>query len=131
MTLQYDMTGKRIGKWTVLGRHLASGYRAMWTCQCVCGTIRPVNGVSLRSGISLSCGCFELKREKREAPVRKCSDCGKTKKAAEFNGVGVFAGNRCRTCKNAWLIEWRRLHPEYEKARNQRRTKTAREARNA
>lgn len=53
-----DMTGKRIGSWTVLHRDESAGYPARWICQCDCGTIRSVSGSSLRSGTSKCCGCI-------------------------------------------------------------------------
>ena len=50
--------GDRIGKWTILKedpeRHNRDVY---WICQCDCGTIKSVNGGSLRNGSSKSCGC--------------------------------------------------------------------------
>ena len=59
-----DLTGKRFGRWTVLGRapdHVCdSGYhQIMWNCRCDCGTEKAVRGKSLRYGISKSCGCLQ------------------------------------------------------------------------
>jgi hypothetical protein len=62
-----DMTGGKFGAWTVLSfsefrgesRQRGQGQRrAMWLCQCDCGTVRDVSGPSLRTGISKSCGCL-------------------------------------------------------------------------
>lgn len=54
-----DLTGRKIGRWTVAKR---DGYRGktaiMWLCECDCGTIRRVSGAALGSGKSLSCGCI-------------------------------------------------------------------------
>lgn len=61
------MTGQRFGKWTVLCRDFtvetnsSSGRVAYWICKCDCGNLRSVNGVSLRRGISKSCGCDAAK----------------------------------------------------------------------
>lgn len=57
-----DYTGKRFGRWTVLGvapNHITSGgYSvAMWDCLCDCGTRRAVRGNDLKRGKSVSCGC--------------------------------------------------------------------------
>lgn len=53
-----DVTGQKFGRWTVLGY---AGSRpkggARWLCRCDCGTKREVDGTSLRSGKSASCGC--------------------------------------------------------------------------
>lgn len=48
-----DITGKQFGEWKVLGKGTQKGY---WKCQCSCGNIKEVEGFSLRSGTSLSCG---------------------------------------------------------------------------
>jgi hypothetical protein len=58
-----DLTGQRFGRLTVL--HRASRQpdgRARWACQCVCGRESVVDGKSLRSGNTRSCGC--LSRDK-------------------------------------------------------------------
>jgi hypothetical protein len=58
-----DLVGQRFGRWTVLKRGPDKkswdgvGHPA-WICRCDCGTVRLVNGASLRRGISLSCGCY-------------------------------------------------------------------------
>lgn len=53
-----DLTGKRFGRWTVLERDYDSQKKNIyWKCRCDCGTERSVAGTSLRSGISVSCGC--------------------------------------------------------------------------
>ncbi len=36
--------------------------RAIWLCQCTCGTTKVANGVSLRRGITTSCGCYKRER---------------------------------------------------------------------
>jgi hypothetical protein len=59
-----DITGKRFGRWKVLGvfpGHYRPG-KARWVCRCNCGTLRIVIGTDLRRGKSKSCGC--LQREK-------------------------------------------------------------------
>lgn len=56
-----DMTGKRFGKLTVLGRAPKLPGRpseARWYCQCDCGSpIKSIRGNHLRSGAIKSCGC--------------------------------------------------------------------------
>lgn len=55
-----DLTNKRFGKWTVLHRfnnHNRHDKRTLWTCQCECGNIKNIDGYTLRTGQSLSCGC--------------------------------------------------------------------------
>lgn len=58
-----DLSGKRFGHWTVLQRDESNTRKNIyWVCQCDCGTIRSVAGTSLRSGISVSCGCEKDKK---------------------------------------------------------------------
>ena len=49
-----DLRGKKFGRWKVIKR---KGWR--WKCKCTCGTVRLVNGDSLRRGVSSSCGCLQ------------------------------------------------------------------------
>lgn len=54
-----DETGNCYGRWTVIKKagNNARGQR-VWACRCSCGTVKPVLGISLRSGNSESCGCL-------------------------------------------------------------------------
>ena len=53
-----DLTGKRYGRWTVIERAGYKGKDISWKCKCDCGTISEVQGNSLRSGGTMSCGCL-------------------------------------------------------------------------
>jgi len=50
-----DLVGRRFCKWTVLERALPKSLPAYWICKCDCGTIKRVQGGSLRNGASTSC----------------------------------------------------------------------------
>jgi hypothetical protein len=57
-----DLSGQKFGKWLVFRKvkkpdHL-KGSSAYYECQCDCGKIKIVKAASLRSGDSVSCGCF-------------------------------------------------------------------------
>ena len=56
-----EMIGKRFGNWTVLGfsKERTKKGRIRYYCRCDCGTERDVEGQTLRSGQSKSCGCRE------------------------------------------------------------------------
>ena len=58
MTNEIDMTGQKIGKWTVLYKADKKGASGIiyWHCQCDCGQEKDVSGLSLRQHRSLSCG---------------------------------------------------------------------------
>jgi hypothetical protein len=49
-----DLSGRRFGRWTVVG--YAQNQR--WACRCDCGRCADVLGGNLRAGGSQSCGCF-------------------------------------------------------------------------
>lgn len=54
-----DLSGKTFNRWTVLsfyGRDPKC--RAKWLCQCICGTVRAIDGNNLKTGQSKSCGCL-------------------------------------------------------------------------
>lgn len=63
-----DLTGETFGRLTVIER-AANDKRnhARWRCQCVCGNETVVAGYSLRSGATVSCGCYG--NERRTAAV--------------------------------------------------------------
>jgi hypothetical protein len=52
-----DLTGKRFGKWTVLGEAAKHPSRSnvFWTCICECGTQKLVNGSQLTRNLSHGC----------------------------------------------------------------------------
>jgi len=58
-TILIDLTGRQFGLLTVLGRadNSKSG-RLMWTCRCVCGTMKAIDGAALRGGLVRSCSCL-------------------------------------------------------------------------
>lgn len=65
-----DMTGKKIGRLTVIERDKMKGSpkgEAYWVCKCECGNIKSIAGSSLRRGRTRSCGC--LRYDKKPAPV--------------------------------------------------------------
>lgn len=66
-TTLIDMTGVRAGRWTVLHRaETRRGIGAAWVCQCDCGTVRVVDGHTLRRrAAGASCGCVKRPRTPR------------------------------------------------------------------
>lgn len=65
-----DLTGKRFGKLTVIKMtNKRAGNSPVWTCKCDCGTVKDVNGVDLKRGHALSCGCMKSKGEEKISVV--------------------------------------------------------------
>lgn len=56
-----DMTGKKIGRWTVikLDTEHPNKHDSRWICQCECGTVKSILGHQLRNGNTHSCGCLQ------------------------------------------------------------------------
>lgn len=55
-----DLTGQKFGRLTVIKRvENAKDRHASWLCKCDCGNEKIICGKSLRSGITLSCGCLK------------------------------------------------------------------------
>lgn len=52
-----DMTGKRVGRLTVVRRVGSSDKQALWLCRCDCGAEKVISGGTLRQGKTKSCGC--------------------------------------------------------------------------
>jgi hypothetical protein len=65
------LAGQYYGLWHILDRapNKPGTPGSRWLCKCRCGTIREVQGGSLRSGSSLSCGC--LRRRRIKAAITK------------------------------------------------------------
>lgn len=53
-----DITGNVYGRWTVLKRRSTKERRPYWICRCICGNEKAIEGQSLKSGRSKSCGCL-------------------------------------------------------------------------
>ena len=69
-----DLTGKRIGKLTVLNKSKQSGRHLYWDCICDCGKRITVKGDHLRQQNQLSCGCLASKGEEKIASILKEND---------------------------------------------------------
>jgi len=64
-----DLSGQKIGLWTVIGysKIQKNRSRIYWECRCVCGNIKKVEASSLRQQTSKSCGC----QRDKETSIRK------------------------------------------------------------
>ena len=63
MSAAIDETGHIYGRLTVIGKApITDTPHLHWLCQCECGTLRMVSGISLRKGATVSCGCYNLEQ---------------------------------------------------------------------
>lgn len=55
-----NITGQRFGRLIALGPIGKTIHGSLiWRCQCDCGSVKDIDGQSLRKGLSQSCGCFQ------------------------------------------------------------------------
>lgn len=60
MSKRIDLTGQRFGRLVVESFAYADKHRnAVWNCICDCGKRVSVYGLNLRSGHTISCGCYQ------------------------------------------------------------------------
>lgn len=61
-----DLTGQRFTRLAVLSRAKNDpGGAVKWHCLCDCGTTKDVQANNLRSGSTVSCGCYHLDRARK------------------------------------------------------------------
>lgn len=87
-----DLTGRRFGRLRVEEMVFKRGGRLYWRCRCRCGDEKVVDGHSLKSGATRSCGCLQRERAS-EARRRACETAprsrGRFAKAAAAAAVGA------------------------------------------
>ena len=68
-----DPSGRRYGKWLVLGKSLSRTRPVYWTCQCICGAVRDVQAGSLKNGTSTSCcSCARTSHGEARSSTYRC-----------------------------------------------------------
>jgi hypothetical protein len=58
-----DLTGQRFGRLVVVERAENKGNRVMWLCNCDCGKSKIIQGKSLTTKKTQSCGCLYKEKE--------------------------------------------------------------------
>lgn len=54
-----DLTGQHFGRLTVINRAPSLNGATRWNCRCDCGVEKVIRASELRSGSTLSCGCYD------------------------------------------------------------------------
>jgi len=103
-----DLTGKRFGRWLVLGySYTDKNKQSHWRCKCDCGTVKDVGGISLYQKTSLSCGCLNkeiiTKHGMFGTPTYKSWE-GMLARCRKKNNIGYKSyGGRGITVCDKWL----------------------------
>lgn len=95
-TTEIDLTGQQFGKWTVqykTDKRTNSG-GIYWHCKCQCGVERDVSSLSLRQGVSQSCGLHPEVSRGNEKIAKILSD----------NKIPFVREKTFETCKDKKLL---------------------------
>lgn len=106
MTKRYDdLTGQRFGRLVVLEEAGRRNRHPVWRCRCDCGGEHITAGVSLRAGLTKSCGCLRSGKTKTRAyavwvgMVRRCTKSTDGSYSA-YGGRGIKVCSRWMTFEN-------------------------------
>lgn len=65
-----DLTGRKFGRLTVIGRVKTDKPRTFWRCSCRCGGETTTSSLNLRGGQTRSCGCLQRERTAKANTTR-------------------------------------------------------------
>jgi hypothetical protein len=101
-----DLTGKRFGRWQVIGPREKRNGVSVWLSRCDCGKEEWPSGQSLRNGTSRSCGCLARERISRRhlkdlsgKQIGRLSISDRTKRRNKV----VYWWCRCDCGKEKWI----------------------------
>lgn len=86
MSAKIDMTGRRIGRLTVICEAEKRKKHIMWLCKCDCGKEVIAAGVNLRRGYYKSCGCYSADRLREMRTKHKMSNSRLYREWAQMKG---------------------------------------------
>lgn len=75
MNKRIELAGKTFGRLYVVEYARCKNEVPYWLCRCVCGTVKEIDGQCLRSGKTVSCGCYRKENSVRvnSLPVGECA----------------------------------------------------------
>jgi len=95
-----DISGQRFGRLTIVAFDRTENRRAFWRCLCDCGNMTIVIGKDLRSGHTVSCGCFDRERRIVHGHARKN---GRKKLWTRTYKAWMNAKRRCYDSRTKWF----------------------------
>lgn len=66
-----DLTGNKYGRLKVLKYSHNVRSNSFWVCQCECGTIKTIQGTRMKTGVTKSCGCFNIESHTKHGHRRQ------------------------------------------------------------
>ncbi len=97
-----DLTGKRLGQWTVIGEAVGHCHRKVyWNCVCECGTQAKVLSENLRTSLSRSCKhCSAKTHGMSDSPEYQSWRCMKARCYNQnYPGYNFWGGKGITVCK--------------------------------
>lgn len=95
-----NLEGKIFNNWRVLYRYgTRKDGAALWMCECLCGTKKPVDAYSLKSGKSKSCGCLHKHGFSNERLYRIWKDMKRRCKNPNRKGYKNYGGRGIKVCE--------------------------------
>ncbi len=105
-----DLTNKQLGFWLVKRRSFVKNREIFWECVCKCGQIRQVGSHSLRSGTSVSCGCYSAEQTGNRARTHGLS---RTKEYRAWAHAKERCGNPKNKKYHIYGAKGIKMHPEW------------------
>ena len=65
MSKLINMRGSRYGRLTALGFVGRKNKQSIWKFFCLCGTTKDIDGLNVRRGLVVSCGCYHRELQTR------------------------------------------------------------------
>ena len=120
MSKKNNILGNTYGKLTVIAESESIRSRAAWLCKCECGNTKIIQGTSLISGRTKSCGCYQAEAVKRsnskhelsysseygiyKSMIQRCTN-PKNKSYCNYGGKGITI------CKE-WLDSFEQFYED-------------------
>ena len=70
MAKKEDLTGLKFNRLTVIKWSRKRGHKNLWQCKCDCGNVSDVEVGALKSGKTISCGCYSKERISKATILR-------------------------------------------------------------
>lgn len=75
MSKLFDLTGMKFGRLVVLRRDFeCKKDETRWICKCDCGAVKSINGISLKTERTQSCGCLQAELASKRCRIYEDSD---------------------------------------------------------